>query len=185
MDSLDNLQPELRQRALGALEPLAPAERETRLIKNWMSHDARWFRAVAGEIGMAATNRINQSAARELGQVEAQRIVRALALPPAATLDGYLLAQEIFISLLGPDLLDYRIAQTADDTCAMYVDRCFAHENAVRAGIAAEYECGVFARVMGWLDALGLAYTLAPALGPCMKCQGRECVYSIRIRGRG
>src|SRR5574341_1209873 len=185
MDTPNNVQPELRQQAQKVLESLAPSERESLLIKSWMSHDARWFVAVAREFGMAATNRINQSAAHEVGKVEAQRILRALGLPPAATLDDYLLLQEVFIGFLGPDLLDYRVAKTGDDTCMVHVDRCFAHENAVRGGVAAEYECGIFARVTGWLEALGLDYELSPALGPCMKCQGRECVYAIRIRGAG
>lgn len=190
METPHNVQPELRQQARSVLEQLAPDEREGLLIKNWMSHDARWFVAVAREFGMAATNRINQSAAHEVGKVEAQRLMRALGLPPVQTLDDYLLMQEVFIGFLGPDLLDYRVARTGDDTCLVQVDRCFAHENAVRGGVAAEYECGIFARVTGWWEALGLEaqglrYELSPALGPCMKCQGRECVYSIRIRGAG
>jgi hypothetical protein len=50
-----------------------------------------------------------------------------------------------------------------------------------RAGVAAQYECGIFARVLGWLDALGVAYELSPALGKCMKAQGQECVYTITV----
>ncbi len=181
MDAPNNLQPKLRRKAENLVQQVPSTERETLLIKNWMSHDARWFMAVAREVGMAATNRINQNAAHEVGKVEAQRLVRALALPPAATLDEYLLMQEILISFLGPDLLGYRVVKSAGDACEVHVDRCFAHDNAVRAGIAAEYECGIFARVTGWLEALGLRYELSPALGPCMKCQGQACVYTIRV----
>ena len=47
MDSPDDLQPRLRRRATDALRRLAPAEREALLVKCWMSHDARWFMAVA------------------------------------------------------------------------------------------------------------------------------------------
>lgn len=177
-----DLQPGLRQEASGLLGRLSQPEREALLVKCWMSHDARWFMAVAREYGMQVANRLNQTAAREVGKVEAQRIARALHLPAAATVDDYLIAQEAFISLLGSDLLDYGITREGNKSFQIHVRRCFAHENAVRAGIADDYECGIFARVMGWLDALGLAHELTPPLGKCLKVQGRECLYTVTLR---
>ncbi len=56
-------------------------------------------------MGFRATNHINQIAAHEAGKVEALRVVRALQLPPVNTLDDFLVAQKVFIGLLGPDLL--------------------------------------------------------------------------------
>lgn len=176
------LQPKFRQAANDILHRLSASEREALLIKCWMSHDARWFMAVAREYGLLVANRLNQIAARELGKVEAQRIVRALQLPPVTTLDDYLLAQEVFISLLGPDLLDYRVSKVSDTAYQIQVRRCFAHENAMRAGIANQFECGIFARVTGWLDALGLAHETNPSLGKCLKAQGQECVYTVTLR---
>jgi hypothetical protein len=76
--------------------------------------------------------------------------------------EHYLSAQELFISLLGPDLLDYRVIKLDGGAYQVHVRRCFAHENAVRASITADFECGILARVTGWLDALGLTY--APRL---------------------
>ena len=80
----------LRQKANDILGRLSPSERETLLIKCWMSHDARWFMAVVGEYGLQVANRLNRIAAHEVGKVEAQRIARALQLPPVKTLDDYL-----------------------------------------------------------------------------------------------
>jgi len=182
MNNRQDLQPGLRQEANDILHRLSPSEREALLIRCWMSHDARWFMAVAREYGMPVTNRLNQIAAHEIGKVEAQRIVHALQLPPVTTLDKYLLAQEVFISFLGPELLDYEVNKVSDSAYQTHVQRCFAHENAVRAGIADQYECGIFARVTGWLDALGLAYETSPALGKCLKAQGQECVYTITLK---
>ena len=67
------------------------------------------------------------------------------------TLDDYLLAQEIFIGFLGPDLLEYRVRKISDTVYESHVEHCFAYDNAQRAGVADEYECGIFARVTGWL----------------------------------
>ena len=177
----EELQPQLRQKANDLLRQLAPSEREILLIKCWMSHDARWFMAVAKEFGLQAANRVNQTAAHEAGKVEAGRIIRALRLPPATTLDECLQAQEIFIGLLGPDLLDYRVSKVSDTAYETCVRRCFAHDNAERAGIADKLECGVFARVTGWIEALGVAYQINPSLGKCLKAQGRECIYTISL----
>ena len=184
MSDQEDLQPTLRQKANDILRRLSSSEHEALLIKCWMSHDARWFMAVAKEYGIQVANRLNQIAAHEIGKVEAHRIVRALPLPPVTTLEDYLLAQEVFIGLLGPDLLDYRVTKVSDNAYQMHVRRCFAHENAVRAGIAEHYECGIFARVTGWLDAFGLEYEMSPSLGKCLKAQGRECIYTITLRQR-
>lgn len=181
MTDQEDLQPALKQKANDILNRLSPSEREALLVKCWMSHDARWFMAVAKEYGMQAANHLNQIAAHEIGKVEAQRIVRALQLPPVTTRDDYLAAQEAFIGVLGPDLLDYRVVRVGDNAYQAQVRRCFAYENAVRARIADQYECGVFARVTGWLDALGLRYETIPPLARCLKVQGQECVYTIRI----
>ena len=182
MDAGEDLRPALREQAAGLLGRLSPSDREALLIKNWMSHDARWFMAVAAEFGMQVTNRVNQRAAHELGTVEARRIARALGLPPVATLDDYLLVQEVLIGLLGPDLLDYRVTKAGDNAFRIHVDRCFAHDNAARAGVAGGLACGVFARVTGWLEALGLAYGIEASLDTCLMARGEACVHTVSFR---
>lgn len=184
MSDQEDLQPMLRQKANEILCRFSPSERESLLIKCWMSHDARWFMAVAKECGMQAANRLNEIAAHEIGKVEAKRIVRALQLPLVTNLDDYLLAQEVFIGLLGPDLLDYSVIKVGDNAFQVHVRRCFAYENTVRADIADHCECGIFARMTGWPEALGLAYETNPSLGKCLRVQGRECIYTIALGKR-
>jgi hypothetical protein len=182
MHSGEQLQPTLRQQANDVLRRLPPSQREALLIKCWMSHDARWFMAVAGEYGMEAANRLNRVAAREVGRAEARRVARALELPRPETVDDWLLTQEIFLAFLGPDLTEYRVTKTGSDTFQIDVQRCFAHENAVRAGIADSYECGLFARITGWADALGVGYETSPSPAKCLKAAGEECLYRFTLR---
>jgi hypothetical protein len=174
--------PELRQKAREVLSRLSPEERERLIIKCWMAHDARWFMAVAREFGVEAANRLNRVAAHEEGNAEARRLVRALALPPVATAEDYLAVQEIIIGLLGPELFDYQVVEIDDRTFELRIQRCFAHENVTRAGVADVYECGIPARVTGWLDALGLGYDVTPSPGKCAKAEGRECVYTFGLQ---
>jgi len=174
--------PELIRKAKAVLSRLSPEERERLIIRCWMSHDARWFMAVAREFGIEAANRLNRVAAHEEGKAEARRLVRALDLPPVVTDGDYLTVQEIIIGLLGPDLFDYQVVERGDSTFELRIQRCFAHENVTRAGLADVYECGIPARMTGWLDALGLEYELSPSPGKCPKAQGRECAYTFKLR---
>ena len=181
MTEREDRRPESRRQAEAALSRLSHEERAALVVKCWMSHDARWFMAVAQAFGLQAAGRLNQIASHEEGKVEARRLMRALQLPPVATLDDYLLLQETIIGLLGPELLDYQVVTTGDDAFQIRVQRCFAHENVARAGVADVYECGIFSRVTGWLDASGLKYEMTPSLGKCQKTQGRECAYSFKL----
>ena len=151
------------------------------LIKGWMSHDARWFMAVAKHFGMEAANRLNQSVCREIGRVEMKRYMKTLALSPSRDLKEYLTLMEAALSLYGSGLAEYEIKLLNDQSYEMCLKRCFAYENIVRAGIEKQCECGVFARLQGWIDAQELSHDLTPPLGKCMMALGRECRYTITL----
>lgn len=159
----------------------AAGEREQLLVKCWMSHDARWFNAVAREFGMEAANRVNQAAVRDAARAEAQRVGRALGVPPPKDAGGCLRAQQALIGLLGPDLLEYDAQVDGADSYSIRVKRCFAHENVEKAGIASQYDCGIFARIEGWLEGMGFGHEVEPPLKGCLKAQGKECVHTIRV----
>jgi len=152
------------------------------LIKGWMSHDARWYMAIAEHFGIEAANRLNQMVARDLGRVEMKRFMRALDLSPSRNMEEYLSLKKAALSMFGPDLVNYEIKILDHHSYEMHLKRCFAHENIVRAGIQDEYECGIFSRLQGWIDAQGLEHDLTPPLGKCMKVLGKECCYSITIK---
>jgi hypothetical protein len=185
MTNSNDLRSSFSEKASGLVRKLSPSERETLLTKCWMSHDARWFMAVAQEFGIESASRLNQTAARGVGNAEARRLARAIDFPPATTVDDWLLFQEAAIALLGPFLVDYSLRRDGDDAYWMDVERCFAHDNAMRAGIIDDYDCGIFARVEGWLDALDLRYEMTPPLTGCLMAQGKPCSHRIAINGTG
>jgi len=164
------------------LNHLSPGTEKDLLIKGWMSHDARWYMAVAEQFGIEAGNRLNQMVARELGRVEIKRFMKALTLSPSRNMEEYLNLKKATLSMFGRDLVDYEIKILDHQSYEMHLQRCFAHENIVRAGIKDEYECGIFSRLQGWIDAQGLEHELTPALGKCMKVLGRERCYRIVMR---
>ncbi len=152
------------------------------LVKGWMSHDARWFMAVAEHYGIDAANRLNQIVARELGRVEMKRYMKTLGFSPPKDMDEYLNLKKAALSLYGRDLAEYEIRVLDTQSYTMHMKRCFAYENIVKAGIQDQYKCGIFARLQGWIDAQGLEHKLTPPLGRCMKVLERECCYTIRLR---
>jgi len=152
------------------------------LIKGWMSHDARWFMAVADRFGIDAANRLNQFVCREIGRVEMKRYMKTLALTQPKDLEEYLILKKAAISLYGPDLIEYEIKILNHQSYEMHLKRCFAYENIVRAGIEDRCECGIFARLQGWIDAQGIEHELKPALGRCMMVLGKECSYTIKLK---
>lgn len=179
MDSTQDIRPALQELSNDVVDALSPGEREALLIKCWLSHDARWFMAVAAECGIEIANRINRTAAHEVGKVEARRIARAVQLPQEGGIDDYLVAQEVLIGILGPDLLDYTVSKVDGDAYRVCVHRCFAFDNATRAGVADGFGCGIFARLTGWIDALGPAYELIPSTEECLRALGQECTHTI------
>ena len=152
------------------------------LIKGWMSHDARWFTAVREHFGIEAANRLNQAVCRELGRVEMQRLVKALGVTPPKNIDEYMILKKEALELYGRDLIEYEIEVLDEQSYRMHLKRCFAYENVVKAGIKDQYECGIFARLQGWIDGQGLEHKLSPPLGKCMMALGEECCYSITLR---
>jgi hypothetical protein len=152
------------------------------LIKGWMSHDARWFMAVAERFGIEEANRLNQKVCRDLGWVEMKRFMKILGLSLPKNIHEHVSMNHAAISLYGPDLIEYEIKILDHQSYEMHIRRCFAHENVVKAGIKDQYECGILARVQGWIDSQGLEHELSPPLGKCMKVSGEECHYKIRLR---
>ncbi len=152
------------------------------LIKGWMSHDARWYMAVAEHFGIETANRLNQMVAKELGRVEMKRFMKALGLSPSRNIEEYLDLKRAGLSMFGHDLVDYDIKILDHQSYEMHLRRCFAHENIIRAGIKDQYECGLFSRLQGWIDAQGLEHELTPALGKCLKVLGKKCCYTVRLR---
>jgi hypothetical protein len=108
--------------------------------------------------------------------------MKALDLSPSRNMEEYLNLKKAALSMFGPDLVDYEIKILDHQTYDMHLTRCFAHENIVKAGIKDQYECGIFSRLQGWIDAQGLEHELAPALGKCMKVLGKECCYAVKLR---
>ena len=155
------------------------------LVNNWLTHDALWYGEVASRFGMAEASPMNLRVCRALGKIEFKRFLKATgsSLP-----EGMVALEELFheaMGVFGPRAFDAEVDFCADDTVVMRSRECFAHKGMVRAGLIGEYECGIFERIEGWFDAMGLDYRRTPDLSRCLKYSGEDCVVKIRFRFEG
>ena len=149
------------------------------LVNNWLTHDALWYGEVAARFGMAEASPMNLRVCRSLGKIEFKRFLKATdSLRP----DGMGAFKDLFDRawrVFGPRGFDAEVDFRGDDAIVVMTRECFAHKGMVRAGLIDEYECGIFERIEGWFDAMGLNYMRTPDLSRCLKYKGQDCVVTI------
>ena len=161
------------------LDRIDPQKLNSFLIKNWMTHDALWYGEVAGKLGMPEASPMNLRVCRKLGQIEFKRLMQMM---DATVPDDMLAYQKLFemgTQVFVPDFMAMDIDFPAENVQRFCVRECFAHRGMEKAGHLEDYECGIFERIFGWLDAMNLTYTAAPDLSRCLKFKGQACKVTI------
>jgi hypothetical protein len=152
------------------------------LIKNWMTHDALWYTEVAHHFGMADASPMNLRVCRKLGQIECRRLMKQVDVSAPGNMMDFRqlfdLAERVFV----PEFMTIRVDYPGSDLQRVQVLDCFAYNGMRKAGLVSEYACGIFERIEGWFDAMGLAYRLSPDLSRCLKHQGKDCVVTIQFK---
>lgn len=164
--------------------PLKPLDRSALrdiLLKNWMTHDALWYVEAAKAFGMAAASPMNLKVCRTLGRIECRRLMKSAGAAPPGNIDEYRELFEFGKQVFVPDFMKFQIEYPANDTQVFHVFDCFAHKGMQKAGLIADYECGIFERIEGWLDAMGLSYNRTPDLSRCLKFKGQECRVTFKF----
>lgn len=156
-----------------------PAKLNRFLIKNWMTHDALWYAEVSGKWGMTEASPMNLRVCRKLGQIEFKRLMKMLEATVPGNMRAYQELFEIGKQVFVPDFMSFDIDYPAENVQRFCVQECFAHRGMEKAGLLKDYECGIFERIVGWLDAMNLTYTVAPDLSRCLKFKGQPCEVTI------
>ena len=162
---------------------LTGEEREDLLRRCWLWHDARWFAGVAQEFGMDAANRLNGRTVRALGQTEMRRLMKALRVERVGGMNEAMWLYEAGRDLyVPPTLMDADVGAVTADWYEVTFNRCFVHENIVRAGIAETYLCAVFDRIEGGHDAWGLPLAEELPARTCAMAAGHVCQRRFVVR---
>jgi len=162
------------------LDSLTNADRESILLRNWMSHDGHWFRHVAQEFGPEAANKLNMRTCRSIGRTDWFRLTKALGIDKMESLEQFINVFRAAWKLYAPPHIDVDIT-IRDNRLSALVNKCFAYEAVKSVGMEKIYDCGIFERIRSWIDAAGVKYKLEPAIGKCLKAQGKECKRTIEL----
>ena len=160
-------------------DSLDPIQLRDILIKNWMTHDALWYGEVAAKFGMAEASPMNLRVCRKLGQIEFKRFMQLVDAAPPADMKSYRKLFDSGWAVFVPEFMTFEIDYPSQNCQRVHVIDCFAHRGMERAGVIADYACGIFERIEGWWDAMKVKYERTPDLSRCLKYKGQECLITV------
>ncbi|MBU2549761.1 MAG: hypothetical protein KKB20_15210 [Proteobacteria bacterium] len=163
------------------LDRLSKHDIKELVVRNWMTHDGMWFMHCLQEVGIEKTNRINKAAGRSLAGIEFKRVMKAFNLGPVTDMETFKEALEAGWSVLGGDFMDFGFRFEGDNGFHAEARRCFAIEGMKRLGVADQYECGVFSRMEGWFETMGIRYSVSPKVTGCMMVTKGRCYRDYRF----
>jgi hypothetical protein len=151
------------------------------LHKNWMTHDGMWFYHCLQECGIEKTNRINRAAVRSMAMIEMKRMAKALGIMEVNNFERFKDLMEGAYGIVKADFMKFNYAFPGKDMLRMDMIGCFAHDGMARIGVIHQYQCGIFERIKGWFDALGVGYTEYPEVEGCMMHSEGRCYREFRL----
>ena len=151
------------------------------LLRNWMTHDSLWYGEVASKFGMSEASPMNLRVCRSLGRIEYHRLMKMVGASPPRDMAEYRELFELGKQVFFPNFTEIRIKYPGSDSQVFHVLDCFAHKGMDKAGLLPDYQCGIFERIEGWFEAMGLTYTRTPDLSRCLKFKGEECTITVKF----
>jgi hypothetical protein len=152
------------------------------LTKCWMTHDAMWFLYCSHECGIEKANRINKAAVNSMARIEVKRLMKLFEVERIGTfqdLRHFLEAMEVVIK---PDFMKFHTSFPRENLLRWDMTECFAYEGVKKVGAIDVYQCGIFDRVQGWLEGMGIQYTVSPDVEGCMMHQRGVCFREFEFR---
>lgn len=151
--------------------------------KGWLTHDAMWFAHSVSRLGIEAANELNRGAARAMAAVEAKRVRKLAGIDEIRTHHDLRRFFDAAIAWVIPaEVMDYEVRWADDDRAVRFeITRCFAHDGTTLLGVAERYECGIFERIEGWLDGLGVSFTTDPSVAHCTMHHEGWCRRTFRF----
>ncbi|MHA2335971.1 MAG: DUF6125 family protein [Candidatus Hodarchaeales archaeon] len=166
------------------IEKLTKSDLKSLLNKNWMTHDAMWFKLSVENIGIKKTNQINRAAVRAMAKIEITRVLKLLDLKYPKSVDDLVSIIHGTLSLFGENYFEFEIIKVNDTTLQFHVNKCFAYEGVKKLGLIEEYECGIYDRVEGWFEALDIAYRSNIDFLGCLMHRDDSCIKNYQFNFR-
>lgn len=163
------------------MESLDKKELKELLNKCWMTHDGMWFYHCLKECGIEKTNKVNKAAGRSLAMIEVKRIIKAFGIEKVETFEELKDCILKIFEVVKADFMDFTYSFPSYNLCHMEMRQCFAYDGMRRIGAIDQYECGIFSRVGGWFEGLGIKYSATPQVEGCMMLTNERCFRDFRF----
>jgi len=151
------------------------------LHKNWMTHDAMWFVHCLQECGMEKANKVNRAAVQSMSKIEIKRMAKALGVEKIESFDELKALFDGIQDIVKADFMKFVYEFPEDRMLRMEMLECFAFDGMKRIGVLDAYECGIFDRIQGWFEGMGISYTVFPEVTGCMKIKQGRCYREYRF----
>lgn len=145
--------------------------------KNWMTHDAMWYGCSMQALGPDKANQLNQEAVRLMAGIEIGRIVKLMGKPNGYTIKRFDELTELIettFGLIQARFMKFEFWFPEKNLMSGRFNNCFAYEGVKTYAMIEHYDCGIFERIKGWLDALGVTYETTDFTG-CLMHQTGKC----------
>lgn len=164
------------------LDSIDKAQLRGLLLRNWMTHDAMWFMHAVKSLGIERANALNRAAVRGMAAVEAKRLCKLLGMTSVSSPGELRRFFDSAIDLVIPDFMSFRWEWAPDERSVRFeITKCFAHDGVSMLGVAGDYECGIYERIYGWFDALGVRTEVTPDVAHCTMHHAGQCVRALRV----
>ncbi len=162
---------------MSALDELSKNELKEFLLKGWMTHDGMWFYNTFLEFGAESASKMNSAAIRSMAPIELKRLKKALGVETVSSFNELQEFTERAFELIGADFMRFTRSVPEKNIYRWDAEpgRCFAYEGVKGMGAIDKYDCGIFVRVEGWFNALGLDFQVTPKVEGCMMHQQGNC----------
>jgi hypothetical protein len=154
---------------------LTKEELQNLLIRCWMTHDAMWLYHSIQTIGIEKANLINKAAVRNMAQVEAKRITKILGISTIKNFNDLTDFLDNLYMILKGDFMKFEYSFPEKNKLHWEVKQCFAYEGIKSMGLIDKYECGIFERILGWFEYLGLHHKMEPEVKECLLSKFGKC----------
>jgi hypothetical protein len=151
------------------------------LTKCWMTHDAMWFGHCVEDCGIEKANRINRAAVKSMAKVEVRRLMKVLDVQSIEDMGQLRSFLDAAVSLIRADFMKFQPSFPSENTYRWDMPECFAYEGVSRIGVIDQYRCGIFSRLEGWLEGIGVRYSAEPAIDGCMMHSHGHCYREFTI----
>ncbi|MHA2366814.1 MAG: DUF6125 family protein [Candidatus Hodarchaeales archaeon] len=162
-------------------DDISKIELKELLCKNWMTHDAMWFSHCVQNIGIEKTNKINKAAVRSMSLIEIKRIKKILQIDTIESFEQFRKFLITAFEVIKGDFMKFKMSFPKTNAIHAEMRDCFAYQGVKRIGAIANYECGIFERIEGWFDGLGIKYNVVPDLNGCLMHQRQECIRDYTV----